>query len=74
MSSLRVLFGQRLRQLRREKYFTHQRLAKAAGMSVDFISLLERGKTSPSLVTLEKLANALECPIKDLFDFEGYSY
>ena len=71
MSTLRALFGQRLRQLRREKNITQERLAETIGVSVDLISNIERGVNAPSFETLEKLAETLDVPVKELFDFSG---
>lgn len=72
MGTLRALFGQRLRQLRRHKHMTQERLAEAVSVSVDLISNIERGVNAPSFETLEKLAECLEVPVKDLFDFSGF--
>jgi transcriptional regulator with XRE-family HTH domain len=43
MSELRVQFGRRLRQLRRQKDLTQEQLAETAGISVDMLSNIERG-------------------------------
>jgi len=45
---------------------TQEALAEKAGISVDFLSLIERGRNSPSLGSLEKIANALRVNIADL--------
>jgi transcriptional regulator with XRE-family HTH domain len=67
--TLRVLFGRRLRQLRRQKDLTQEQLAEAVGVSVEFISNMERGVNAPSFETLEKLAEALGVPVEELFSF-----
>jgi transcriptional regulator with XRE-family HTH domain len=46
-----------------------EELAEAIGISVDFLSLIERGKNSPSFENIEKIAIALKISEKDLFDF-----
>lgn len=71
MGTLRAKFGRRLKALRREGGLTQEQLAEAAQISVDFLSLLERGVNAPSFETLEKLAEALEVPVRELFDFRG---
>lgn len=71
MRTIRILFGQRLRQLRRQNNITQERLAEFIGVSVDLISNIERGINAPSFETLEKLAEILDVPIKELFDFGG---
>jgi transcriptional regulator with XRE-family HTH domain len=40
-------------------------------MSVDFLSLIERGVNAPSVETLEQMAKALRLPVMSLFDFGG---
>ena len=69
MPSLRVQFGKRLRQLRLERSFTQERLAEASDISVDFLSLVERGRNAPSFETLERFADALRLTIAELFTF-----
>lgn len=69
MSTLQILFGHRLRQLRKQKEMTQEKLAERAGVSVDLISNIERGINAPSFRTLEKLAVCLDLPVKDLFIF-----
>lgn len=69
MTTLKEKFGKRIRQLRRQKDITQEDLAEAAQISVDFLSLLERGENAPSFKTLEKLAKALGVPVKELFNF-----
>jgi transcriptional regulator with XRE-family HTH domain len=68
MSELRTKFGRRLRQLRREKDLTQEQLAEAAGISVDFLSNMERGINAPSFETLEKLVEILQVPVKSFFE------
>src|SRR5438105_4819802 len=53
-------WGQRLRRLRRERGLSQQRLAEISGCDRSYISLLERGVSSPSLSTLFQLSAALE--------------
>ena len=48
-----------LRAARLAKKLTQQALAAEAGLSTSFISMLERGRRSPPLDTLEALAGAL---------------
>ncbi len=60
------ILGTRLRREREEMGITQEALAKAAGLSSEFISLLELGKRMPSLETLTTLANFFK---KDVSDF-----
>jgi len=69
MPSLRKSFGTRLRSIRRARDLSQERFAEVLGISVDFLSLVERGVNSPSFDTLEMIAARLHIPVKDLFDF-----
>ena len=59
--------GQRLRALRQERNLLQRELAEAAGLSLNAVSLIERDQTSPTVATLERLAQALDVPVVALF-------
>jgi len=69
MSALRQQFGKRVRVLRKQADLSQEHLAARADISVDFLSLMERGINAPSFETLEKLAQALDVEVADLFNF-----
>jgi transcriptional regulator with XRE-family HTH domain len=56
--------GDRIRWMRRKSGLTLQQLADAAGISVGFLSQVERDKATPSLGTLAGLAAALGIEIE----------
>ena len=56
---LEKAFGQVLQELRRERGISQEELGFQSGYHRTYISLLERGKKSPSLQTIFQLANAL---------------
>ena len=60
------VFGQRLRELRLKRNLTQDALADLVATSKPFISNLERGVKVPSLTTILRLAEALECRVYDL--------
>jgi transcriptional regulator with XRE-family HTH domain len=62
--------GSRLRQLRTERGMSMRALARASGLSTNALSMIERGRTSPSVSTLYKVADALEVPITAFFRLE----
>ena len=70
MNNLRRTFGKRIRTLRRAKRLTQEALAEQANISVDFLSLIERGKNAPSFEVLERLGKALDVAVAELFRFE----
>jgi transcriptional regulator with XRE-family HTH domain len=65
-----VEVGQRLRLLRDERGISMRTLARRSGLSANALSMIERGLTSPSVSTLNKLAMALEVPITAFFRLE----
>ncbi len=62
--------GGSLRRLREVKGLTIRALAEASSLSVNTLSLIENGKTSPSVGTLQQLAFALQVPITSFFETE----
>jgi len=62
------VFGAHLRDLRVARGLTQEQLAERCESNHPFISNLERGVTIPSLSTLLRLADALECTMSDLVD------
>jgi transcriptional regulator with XRE-family HTH domain len=61
-----ALFGERLRELRQKRNLTLRALCDTAGMSLAYLSDLERGLKVPSLTTLVRLAVALNCKMTAL--------
>jgi transcriptional regulator with XRE-family HTH domain len=64
---LSVDVGTRLSQLREEQHISMRGLATKSGLSANALSMIERGKTSPSVSTLHKLSEALGVPITEFF-------
>jgi transcriptional regulator with XRE-family HTH domain len=62
--------GERLRQLRSERNISQRDLAQLSGLSPNSISLIERDETSPSVATLQSLANALNIRMSYFFEEE----
>jgi transcriptional regulator with XRE-family HTH domain len=63
--------GIRLRQLREGRKVSMRTLAQMSGLSANALSMIERGKTSPSVSTLYRLADALDLPVTDFFSAES---
>ncbi len=60
--------GRSLRQLRLERKLSIRTLAEKSGLNFNTLSLIENGKSSPSVSTLMQLASALQVPITAFFD------
>ncbi len=63
-----VLVGRKLRELRNGKGLSLRALADLSGLNVNTLSLVENGKSSPSVSTLQQLALALDVPIATFFE------
>ena len=57
--TLGQLVADNLRAVRLQKKLSQESLAQKAGLSVSYVSMLERGQRSPPLDTLEALAKGL---------------
>lgn len=68
--NLEVAIGRQVRELRKRQRMTGSDLAAQTGLSVGMLSKIENGVISPSLTTLQVLANALRVPLVQLFS--GY--
>ena len=68
-TSILILFGKHLKQLREAKGFSQEALANDAELSVSQISRIERGVITASLSRLISISKSLNIPLKTLFDF-----
>lgn len=67
-SDIGIRLGKRLKHLREAKGLTQAQLASALGKSIETVSNFERGRTIPSVLTLEHVASVLGHPLTALFD------
>lgn len=73
MSSLRRQVGTKVRHYRERAGLTQTELGELIGKSLETIGRIERGSTAPSLVLLEKLADALKVDPRDLLGTGSYA-
>lgn len=76
VTSAGQLFGERLRELRSKREITQVMLAELTGIPQNHISSIERGMKLPNLLTMIRLASALDCKLSALvsvFDKEQLS-
>ena len=59
---MKTLLGQRIREQRRKKGWTMDKLAEKANLSVNYVGDLERGVKTPSLDTFIRIVEALDVP------------
>jgi len=63
--------GERLRGLRRSRRATLRTVAESSGLSESFLSQVERGRSSASIESLRRVADALGVSMADLFEPDG---
>ena len=64
---LEVAIGREVRGFRKSQGTTVAELSEMTGLSIGMLSKIENGNTSPSLQTLQTLANALSVPLTSFF-------
>jgi XRE family transcriptional regulator, regulator of sulfur utilization len=70
MTTTHVEVGERLRSLRTAQNLSVRTLAVKAGFSPSFISQIENGQASPSIASLERIAEVLQTTLVGFFDPE----
>ncbi|WP_338377224.1 helix-turn-helix transcriptional regulator [uncultured Flavobacterium sp.] len=68
MENIKVTFGLKIKELRKQKKYSQEQLANLAAINKSYISKIETGKTEVSLEIINKLAMAFEIKIDQLFD------
>lgn len=60
-------FGERVRELRKQKDISQEELAHKADLHRTYIGMIERAEKNLTLLNIERIANALEVNISELF-------
>ena len=63
-------FGQKVRKLREHKGWSQEDLSEHSGLHRTYISGIERGIRNPTIIIVQKVANALGCNASDLIKEE----
>lgn len=64
--------GKRIKELRKQKCITQEKLAELIGMEQNTISVIESGRNFPTLSTLEKIATIFEVELCDFFNYDYF--
>ncbi len=59
--------GNRIRELRLKRGLSQERLALNADITPAYLGLLERGKKNPTVLTIERLCQAMGISLSDFF-------
>lgn len=62
--------GNRIKVLRQKKGLSQERLALKANMDRTYLAGIESGKRNATLISIEKIINALEISVKEFFDVD----
>ena len=65
-----IKLGQKIKALRKQQNLKQDDLAERAGVNRSYLSLVENGKSSPTIDVIEKLAKALGVDFKTLLETE----
>lgn len=63
-----IKFGKRVREIRKEKGLSQEKLSFKADLHRTYIGMIERAEKNITLSNIEKIAKGLEVKINDLFD------
>ncbi|MDN4604173.1 helix-turn-helix transcriptional regulator [Paenibacillus sp. F6_3S_P_1C] len=78
MSELLELVGARIRDLRKSRDLSQEALAEKAGFNTSYIGFIERAERNISLKNLDRIADALDVGVNQLFTYvnenEALSY
>lgn len=64
-------FGERVRNIRKEKGIKQEQLAELIGKTTEHVSFIERGERSPSFEVIIELANALNVKVSNLMSIDS---
>ena len=71
MIELAKAMGKRIKEIRKSAELTQEKLAEKTGLSVEYISRIERGLAQPSFRTVDLMSEALNVTAKDFWDFNA---
>lgn len=69
MENTKELLGALIKEIRKARGLTQEQLAEKIDVDQKHVSRIELGKSFPSIVRLEKMADALNVPLMGFFDF-----
>lgn len=69
MRTIKERLGARIKEIRKTKGLSQEKLSEKVNIDAKHLSRIEVGGSFPSLDTLAKLAEALNVELKDFFEF-----
>ncbi|MDD3593117.1 MAG: helix-turn-helix transcriptional regulator [Candidatus Gastranaerophilales bacterium] len=71
---IKKALGKKIQAIRKQKKLTQEKLAELIDIEIPSLSNIERGKFSPAVDTLQKIAKALDVEISDLYKFSKVNH
>lgn len=68
-SDVNIAFGKRVAQLRKDAGYSQEQFAFKCDIDRTYVGTIERGEKSPTLNTIQKIADALGISKSELFDY-----
>ncbi|MFN0214035.1 MAG: helix-turn-helix domain-containing protein [Saprospiraceae bacterium] len=69
MTDVLIKFGERVRDLRKERGLSQEQLAFKADLHRTYIGMIERAEKNITLVNIEKIATAFDIPVSKLLNY-----
>lgn len=66
--------GKRIREIRKKKGYTQEKLAELINIEPPSLSYIETGKFAPAVETLQKISEILETDIWEFYYFENRTH
>jgi transcriptional regulator with XRE-family HTH domain len=66
-TNINIAFGKRVAALRKKQKLSQEALAERCSLFRTYVGAIERGEKSPTLNTIEKIAEGLQVSIIELF-------
>ena len=63
-----IIFGEKVREIRKEKGLSQEELAHKADLHRTYIGMIERAEKNITLLNIEKIANSLQINISNLLE------
>ena len=68
MNNTVKIIGKRIRNYRTQLKYSQEKLAELSGCHPTYIGQVERGEKNATIESIEKIANALNIPLEQLFE------
>ncbi len=72
MEDIKRLLGKRIKEIRKKRGLTQEKLAELSEIEIPSLSNIENGKNYPNHITLDKISKALNIRPFELYLFEYY--